>query len=335
MNVLPLAKQITVLTALAEGMSIRGIERLTHVHRDTVMRLGVRVGRGCRALQDQMLRNLPCRRLEVDELWAFVGKKQKRVVGDEPEHVGDIWTFVALDPDTKLVPAFRVGGRDAATATAFMKDVASRMLNRVQISSDGLAAYVEAVEAAFGSDVDYAQIVKTYVVEPVDHTKYSPPKVDSITKTPRVGAPEERFVSTSLVERNNLTIRMHVRRYARLTNAFSKRLEHHEAATAMHFAYYNFVKVHSAKRVTPAMEAGVTQSVWSMETLLGEAELAARRTEPLHQAPAVGTRSGRRPGTGKKFLERDASEARCPECETDADAAGDLPVHVVGDGAPR
>jgi len=256
-NILNTDKQIAIISALAEGSSIRGIERMTGVHRDTIMRLGVRVGQGCTLLMDELMRDLPCTRLEMDEIWGFVGKKERHV-RDEDLDVGSVWTFCAIDADTKLVPAFKVGDRDSATANAFMMDVARRMTNRVQISTDGLAAYAGAVENAFGGDVDYGQIFKTY----------SPAAFVTAEKKVIVGSPDFDLISTSYVERLNATTRLHMRRLTRLTLAFSKKLENFEAAVGLHFAYYNFVKRHATIRCTPAMAAGVTGTFWSVGDLV-------------------------------------------------------------------
>ncbi len=267
-NVLNTDKQIAVIGALAEGSSIRSIERITGVHRDTIMRLGVKVGQGCAKVLDTTMRNLPCNRLEMDEIWGFIGKKDRNVrEGDEA--VGSVWTFCAIDAETKLVPAFKVGNRDAATAKAFVQDVAERMAYRVQISTDGLNAYVAAMQNAFGEFVDYGQIVKTYGHEEVsDNRRYSAPKFVSAEKKTVIGIPDERLISTSYVERLNATTRLHMRRLTRLTLAFSKKRENFEAAVALHFAYYNFVKRHSTIRCTPAMAAGVTGSFWSVGDLI-------------------------------------------------------------------
>jgi IS1 family transposase len=268
-NVLSTEKQIAGISALAEGSSIRSIERMTGVHRDTIMRLGVRVGRGCAALMDAKMRDLPCARLEMDEIWGFVGKKDRNICLNEPRPVGNVWTFCAIDADTKLVPAFKVGDRDIATAKAFVADVASRMRNRVQISTDGLRAYVEAVESAFGADVDFAQIVKTYGHEEVsDNRRYSAPEFVSSEKRVITGNPNQRLISTSYVERLNATTRLHMRRLTRLTLAFSKKRENFEAAVGLHFAYYNFVKRHNTLRCTPAMAAGIERDFWSVGQLL-------------------------------------------------------------------
>jgi IS1 family transposase len=268
-NALNTDKQITIIAALSEGSSIRSIERMTGVHRDTIMRLGVKVGQGCTALMDEKMRDLSCKRLEMDEIWGFIGKKEKHVKPEDAPEVGSVWTFCAIDADTKLVPAFRVGKRDVATANAFVKDVASRMKTRVQISTDGLRAYVNAVENAFGSDVDYAQIVKTYGLEErSDNRRYSPPEFVSSEKTIIMGNPDESLISTSYIERLNATTRLHMRRLTRLTLAFSKKRENFEAAVGLHFAYYNFVKRHNTLRCTPAMAAGVTGSFWSVADLV-------------------------------------------------------------------
>lgn len=269
-NVLPKEKQVMAISALAEGSSIRSIERMTGVHRDTIMRLGVRAGQGCAELMDEKLRDLPCRLLQFDELWGFIGKKQRNVNFDDSPEVGDVWTFCAIDAETKLVPSFKVGKRDRATANAFCADVASRMRNRVQISSDALAAYADAIERAFGTGVDYGHVVKTYVQND-DYNLgriYSAPEFVDIEKRPVVGHPNMALISTSYIERLNATTRLHMKRLNRLTLAFSKKLENFEAAVALHFAYYNFVKRHSAVRCTPAMAAGVERDFWTVEQLV-------------------------------------------------------------------
>ncbi len=268
-NVLPTDKKIQVIAALAEGSSIRSIERMTGIHRDTVMRLGVKVGQGCTRLMDEKMRNLSCNRLEMDEIWGFIGKKERNLKPADSSGVGSVWTFCAIDAETKLVPAFMVGERDAAGADAFMQDVASRMKNRVQISTDGLKAYVAAVEKAFGGNVDYGQIIKTYGnTDSNDSRRYSPPEFVSYDKQRINGTPDESLISTSYVERLNATTRHHMRRLTRLTLAFSKKLENFEAAVGLHFAYYNFVKRHGTLRCTPAMAAGVTSGFWSVGDLV-------------------------------------------------------------------
>lgn len=261
--------QVAVLSGLVEGSSIRSVERMTGVHRDSITRLLVRVGATCKAIMDEKMRNLSCKRLEVDELWCFVGKKQRHVADtDNPSEVGAFWTFVALDADTKLVPAYAVGKRDAPTATAFMRDLASRLSNRVQLSSDALRAYVDAVEAGFGSNVDYGHVVKAYEAEPIGPGRYSPPKVVSTEKMRVAGRPDMDTLSTSYVERQNLTMRMQMRRFTRLTNGFSKKVENHQAAVALHFAWYNLIRRHSTVKTTPAVAAGVADRPWSMYDLV-------------------------------------------------------------------
>ena len=263
-NILSTEKQAIAIGALCEGSSIRSVERMTGIHRDTVMRLGVRVGEACRSLLDETMRELPCTKVEVDEIWGFVGKKQRNVTTDDSADLGDVWTWVAIDPETKAVPIFRVGKRDVSDANAFVADVAARMKNRIQLSSDGLAAYPAAVEAAFGGEVDYSTIVKTFSTS--DEGKYSPGQMMTAKRTTVCG--ENFRACTSYVERQNLTMRLHMKRLARLTLGFSKKLENFKAATALHFAYYNFVKVHSSVRCTPAMALGVSSRLWKVEDLV-------------------------------------------------------------------
>jgi IS1 family transposase len=268
-NVLNTDKQIAIIAALAEGSSIRSIERITGVHRDTIMRLGVKVGQGCTALMDEKMRGLSCRRLEMDEIWGFVGKKDRSVRYGDSKEIGSVWTFCAIDAETKLVPAFKVGERDRATAHAFVADVSKRMKYRVQISTDGLNAYVDAIEKVFGGDADYGQIIKVYGKEETsDNRRYSPPSVISSEKRIVSGRPDEKLISTSYVERLNATTRLHMRRLTRLTLAFSKKRENFEAAVGLHFAYYNFVKRHSTLRCTPAMAAGVAPTFWTVGDLV-------------------------------------------------------------------
>jgi IS1 family transposase len=269
-NVLSAEKQTAIIAALAEGSSIRSIERITGVHRDTIMRLGVRVGKGCQMLMDSKMQDLDCHYLQFDELWGFIGKKERHCSVDDNPTLGDVWTFCAIDSETKLVPSFKVGKRTHATTTEFVQDVASRMRNRVQISSDAMHLYVEAMELAFGSDVDYGQCVKVYTHDAAQHPerKYSAPHFASAYRRPITGNPEMELVSTSHVERLNATTRLHMRRLTRLTLAFSKKLENFEAAVGLHFAYYNFVKRHNTLRCTPAMAAGIERDFWSVGDLV-------------------------------------------------------------------
>jgi IS1 family transposase len=234
------------------------------------MRLGIRVGQGCAALLDSKMRNLSCKQLQFDELWGFIGKKERHVRQDDNPQLGDVWTFCAIDSDTKLVPSFKVGKRDLPTANAFVSDVASRMRNRVQISSDALRAYVDAIEMAFGANVDFAQIIKTYVTDDshIPERRFSAPEIVITEKKSITGFPDMRLASTSHIERLNGTTRLHMRRLTRLTYAFSKKLENFEAAVALHFAYYNFVKRHNTLRATPAMAAGIEKDFWTVGDLV-------------------------------------------------------------------
>jgi len=271
-NVLPREKQIQVIHSLIEGASVRSTERLTGVHRDTILRLMVRVGNDAANLLDEKMRDLPCRRLELDELWSFVGKKQRHLrKTDDPARTGDVWTYIALDPTSKLVPSFLCAKRDGRNTRLFVDDLASRLRYRVQISTDALGAYRDAIGLSFAGDVDYATIVKEYESEPTGPGRYSPPRVTAVAKTPIFGEPVAELVSTSHVENRNLHLRMGVRRYTRLVNSHSKKWENHVAMTAVHFAHYNLVKVHSTIRCTPAMAVGIEQSVWSVAQLVNEA----------------------------------------------------------------
>jgi len=268
-NNLPTEKKVLAVSMLAEGSSIRSIERVTGIHRDTIMRLAVRVGEACKRLMDEKMRGIASKCIEVDEIWGFIGAKAKNA--DRAKAYGDVWTFIAIDADTKLIPSFLVGKRDGYHANAFMDDLAGRMQNRVQITSDGLSAYQDACERAFGSEVDFAQIVKTYSVTNLNKEaagRYSPAAMVAVKKTIVTGMPDVSRISTSHVERQNLTLRMHCRRLTRLTNAFSKKLGNFEAAVALNLAYYNFCKRHATIRCTPAMEAEIEKSQWTVAELL-------------------------------------------------------------------
>ncbi len=269
-NKLDTEKKTAAVAMLCEGNSIRSIERMTGIHRDTVMRLGVRMGEGCQAMMDQKLRNLNSRLIEVDEVWGFIGMKHKtarrnKVLGP----VGNVWVWVALDAETKLVPSFAMGERSQYMANNFMEDLAARLSHRVQISSDALRHYQGAIERAFGAAVDYGSIIKTYGhTDLEEQRRYSPPEVVSVERVPVQGAPVVDLISTSYVEKQNHTLRMHCRRLSRLTNAFSKKFENFRAAVALHYAYYNFVKFNGAIRCTPAMAAGVSNSAWTVRDLV-------------------------------------------------------------------
>jgi IS1 family transposase len=264
-NVLSPAKREMVIRCLVNGSSVRATERIASVHRDTILRFMVNVGSGCERLLDDQMRNLRCKRVQIDEIWGYVGKKNRRLtVDDDPARTGDMWTFVAVDADSKLIPAYRIGKRDLTTARAFLNDLSGRLTNRVQLSSDALSAYVTASDEAFGMQVDYGQIVKSYEAEPMGPGRYSPPRVISAERR----IVDVAHISTSFVERQNLTMRMNIRRLTRLTNAFSKKLENLQAAVALHFAYYNFGRVHQTLRVSPAMEAGIANHIWSIEEII-------------------------------------------------------------------
>ena len=270
-NILSKEKQVAVIGALAEGQSIRAIERLTGIHQDTICRLGVRVGNACGKIMDEQMKGLACQKIQMDEIWGFIGKKQKNLrPGDAAKGLGDVWTFVAIDADTRMVPAYRVGKRDSYNANCFVEDLAARIdSERVQVSTDALSAYVEAVERGFGAGADYGQIVKTYGATDIEgQRRYSPAEIVRIERRVITGRPEQKEISTSYIERQNLTMRMHMRRLTRLTNAFSKKLDNFKSAVSLHFAYYNFVRVHKTLRCTPAMAGGVTDTVWSIRDLV-------------------------------------------------------------------
>lgn len=270
-NILSTDKKVTAVGMLCEGNSIRSIERMTGIHRDTIMRLGVRVGKACEKIMNETMRNLVCSKIQMDEVWGFIGKKQRNLqIGDDQRLVGDVWTFVSVDADSRMVPNFFVGKRDSYSANCFVEDLAARLdSERVQVSTDSLRAYVDAIERGFGSNVDYGQIVKTYTLTDLaDQRRYSPPDIVNIRRTVISGRPDLKSISTSYVERQNLTMRMHMRRLTRLTNAFSKKMENFKAAVALHFAYYNFVRIHKSLRMTPAMAGGVTNKIWEVSNLI-------------------------------------------------------------------
>ncbi|HEY0513216.1 MAG TPA: IS1 family transposase [Thermoanaerobaculia bacterium] len=261
-NVLSNADRTAVVAALVEGNSIRATSRMTRVARNTVTKLLLDLAEVCAEYSSAKLVNLPCKRLQVDEIWEFCYAKAKNVPEDKKGvfGYGDVWTFVAIDAETKLVPSWLVGSRDIGSATELMQDLVGRLSGRVQLTTDGLKAYVSAVEDAFGGDVDFAQLHKIYAAAPTGpETRYSPAECIGCEKKRVVGDPDPKHVSTSYVERQNLTMRMSMRRFTRLTNGHSKKVENHAAAVAVHFAYYNFCRPHSSlgKGVTPAMAAGV------------------------------------------------------------------------------
>ncbi|MEX2543671.1 MAG: IS1 family transposase [Phycisphaeraceae bacterium] len=266
-------KRIQIISALVEGCSIRSTVRMTGVSKNTVTKLLVDMGRVCQQWHDENVRGLNTDRVQCDEIWAFVGAKQKQVERGAAG-VGDVWTWTSIDADTKLAICWLVGERDSGHAFDFMHDLAGRLTSRVQLTTDGLEAYVGAVVDNFGPYVDYAQLIKLYGDDPRLKSKspsarYSPGRCVGTKPYARVGSPDPKHINTSYVERQNLTMRMSMRRFTRLTNAFSKKVENHEAAIALHFAHYNLCRIHSSIRVTPAMEAGVTTTPWSIEDLVG------------------------------------------------------------------
>jgi transposase-like protein/IS1 family transposase len=268
---LPMDKAESILKLLVEGMSLRSIERVTGVHRDTIMRLLLLAGERSQQLMDAKMRNLSARYLQVDEIWCYVGKKRRNVrSGDSPE-LGDQWVYVAIDAETKLVPSFRIGKRVRPDTWAFLWDLHKRLANRVQLTTDGLNHYTVSVPECFGSDVDFAQLTKMfgdYGQFDSPEARYSPPRISGVISKVRQGDPDPDHISTSFIERQNLTMRMAMRRLTRLTNGFSKKLSHLKAAISLHFGWYNLCRVHSSLRVTPAMEAGLTDHVWSLQELI-------------------------------------------------------------------
>jgi len=276
MNKLDVKKRAQILSCLVEGNSIRATVRMTGAAKNTVAKLLADVGAACAAYQDRTMRNLPCKRIQCDEIWSFVYAKQKNVKTAKaaPEGAGDAWTWTALCADTKLIPCWMIGPRDGGIAYDFMQDVAGRLANRVQLTTDGLKAYLEAVEAAVGAEIDYAQLVKLYGESPVNgpERKYSPSVCLGMRVSTVTGLPAAEAISTSYVERQNLTMRMSMRRFTRLTNGFSKKLENLGYAVALHFMYYNFGRIHQTLRITPAMAAGVTDHVWELEEIAALAD---------------------------------------------------------------
>jgi IS1 family transposase len=265
-------KKTLAVSMLCEGSSIRAIERVTGVHRDTIMRLGVRVGMECNKIHNQKVTGLNCTLIEVDEIWGFIGKKRKNAEAwDHLQGLGDVWTFIAIDPVSKLIPAFHVGQRTILHADCFLRDLASRLNNRIQLSSDGLAAYRETAEDVFECKVDYGQVVKTYSFINLNQAaagRYSPAEVVKVSKSVIAGEPNKDLISTSHVEKQNHTLRMHCRRLTRLTNAFSKKLENFVAAVCLNFVYYNFCKKHGAIGATPAQAAGIEPKRWPVAELI-------------------------------------------------------------------
>jgi IS1 family transposase len=293
MNRLSNDDRAKILHLLCEGQSIRAITRLTGASKNTVAKLLVDAGKACMAYHDANVRDVKASRIQVDEIWSFTYAKQRNVAAAKaaPAHAGDTWTWTALDADSKLIVSYFVGGRDGECAMWFIDDLRARLANRVQLTSDGHRAYLEAVEGAFGDDVDYAQLIKVYGAVPESAKgRYSPAECTGAEKKRVTGSPDPAHISTSYVERQNLTMRMHMRRFTRLTNGFSKRIENHAYAVALHMMYYNFVRIHSKLRMSPAMAAGVTDQLWEIgdiAALVGAAEEAPRQRGPYKKREKV------------------------------------------------
>lgn len=270
MNRLDSAKQAQVVSCLVEGNSIRATVRMTGVAKNTVVKLLCDLGRACSDYQDKAFMNLKCKRVQCDEIWSFVGAKAKNCSAEmKAKGAGDVWTWTAIDAETKLIPCWFVGQRDANCAFHFMHDLKARLANRVQLTTDGYKPYFVAVEDAFGATVDYAMLQKIYgKVKDTPETRYSPAVCMGARKAIISGNPDFNHISTSFVERQNLTMRMSMRRFTRLTNGFSKKLENHEHALALYFMHYNFCRIHQTLRVTPAMEAGISDHVWSIDEMI-------------------------------------------------------------------
>ncbi|MBG53433.1 MAG: IS1 family transposase [Rhodobiaceae bacterium] len=285
MNKLDAKARSTILHMLCEGSSIRSIVRITGVSKNTISKLLIDAGKACAAYHDANVRGLNAKRVQVDEIWSFTYAKAKNVKTAKaaPEGAGDTWTWTAIDADSKMIISWLVGGRDAGYAHEFMQDVASRLANRVQLTSDGHKPYLEAVEGAFGADVDYATLIKIYGNAPEGQRRYSPAVCTGARKDAVTGNPDPDHVNTSFVERQNLTMRMHMRRFTRLTNGFSKKVENHAHAVALHMMYYNFVRLHKTLRVTPAMAAGVSDRLWDIADIVKMVEEA--EAKPTKRGP--------------------------------------------------
>jgi len=294
MNKLPMNRRVQVISALVEGCSIRSTVRMTGVAKNTVVKLLVDVGRACAEYHNRVVRNVKSQRVQCDEIWSFIGCKQKNIPAvpapdSSGDYLGDVWTWTALDADSKLIVSWLVGARDAECAEMFMRDVADRLANRVQMTTDGLKVYLNAVADAFGTRIDYAMLVKIYgeIGNPSDNRRYSPAECIGCKTNIVTGSPEEEHISTSFVERQNLTMRMKMRRFTRLTNGFSKKFENHEHAIALNFMHYNFARIHQTLRSTPAMKAGITDHLWSIEEIVKLADVppTQEKRKPLASIP--------------------------------------------------
>jgi IS1 family transposase len=308
MNVLSYEKQCQVIAALVEGVSVRGTARLSDVDKNTVMSLGVKIGEACARLHDATMRNLNVSLLELDEAWSYIAKHQRFVKVHDPREFGDAYVWIGLDATNKAIISYVVGKRTADNAHELAADLRARILNRPQITTDALSAYLDAIEAAFGIDCDYAMLQKDYASVPGNDAahRYSPGAIIGVKKRVLIGNPDQTKISTSFVERQNLTLRMGLRRMTRLTNGYSKKLRNHEAAISLHVAFYNFVRVHETLRITPAMAIGITDHVWTIGELMYKAletlaeppaPIAPVRPRLLPRDPQSGLLAGRRPFT--------------------------------------
>jgi IS1 family transposase len=274
MNKLTAEKKIVVVAALVEGCSIRSTARLTGVAKSTILRLLEEVGTACAEYQNFALRNIKAQRVQVDEIWAFVGCKQKNVTLEIAKEriAGDVWTWVALDSDSKLAISWLVGQRDAGCATEFIQDLSGRLATHVQLTSDGHKVYLTAVTDAFGDGIDYAMLIKHFGNDPEAQKRYSPAQCNGCEKKRVLGNPDPLYISTSHVERQNLTMRMNMRRFTRLTNAFSKKVDNHMHSVSLFYMHYNFVRVHQTLKTTPAIAAGVSSKAWTLAGIVALTE---------------------------------------------------------------
>jgi IS1 family transposase len=295
MNRLPNGTRRQIIASLVEGNSIRATCRMTGAAKGTVAKLVVDLGTVCSIYQDRALRDLICERIQCDEIWSFCYSKQKNIPNDKKGEFGygDVWTWIGMDADTKLVASYRIGGRGPSDAAEFMRDLASRLRSRVQLTTDGHSAYLLAVPNAFRDDIDYAMLIKYYVAtSKEDQRRYSPVRLLAVDRQPKIGDPDPDHISTSFVERQNLTMRRGMRRFTRLTNGFSKKVENHAAAISLHFMHYNFCRVHSTLKTTPAVAAGVTDHVWTLDELIGL--LTETESMPVKRGSYKKTREVRR-----------------------------------------
>ena len=282
MNKLPIETRRQILAMLCEGSSMRSISRVADVSINTVSKLLVEAGEACLILHDETVQNVTASRIQCDEIWSFCHAKQKNVASAKaaPEGAGEVWTWTAIDADTKMIVSYYVGDRSGQSAMVLMDDLKARLSNRVQLTTDGHKAYLEAVEGAFGGDVDYAQLVKMYGATITPAGRYSPAECTGIKKISREGNPDIKHVSTRYVERQNLTMRMSMRRFTRLTNAFSKKIDNHIHALALYFVFYNFTRIHKTLRMSPAMAAGITDRLWSLDDVIAKIDELAPAPKP-------------------------------------------------------